>query len=306
MKVSFILPAYKAKFLSLAIDSILSQSYGNFELIIVDDHSPEDIKGIVDRYNDDRITYYRNAVNIGGKSLVQQWNHCIEFASGDYLVLAADDDVYEPDFLKEMISLVQKHPKVDVLRARVKEIDEEGKLLGLDGMIAEYCSMAEYIYHWRRATIMICIGNYMFKTATIKEKKFIDFPSAFCSDIASIINLAAAGVVNSSDYLFNFRKSTIHLSSSNTQLEKKLEANNQFYEWMLSLQIPLGNTEIDRFIHAQISEDNLLEKCRYDYYNQIFKFLPVGKLSLIENFKFLSNKQKFKMIFRYFFDKIFR
>ena len=64
MKYSFVLPAYKATFLREAIDSILAQSYPDFELIIVNDKSPEDLTSIVNSYHDVRIQYYVNAQNI--------------------------------------------------------------------------------------------------------------------------------------------------------------------------------------------------------------------------------------------------
>ena len=59
-KYSFILPAYKASFFREAIDSILAQSYTDFELIIVNDASPEDLTSIVNGYSDNRIQYYIN------------------------------------------------------------------------------------------------------------------------------------------------------------------------------------------------------------------------------------------------------
>ena len=96
MKYSFILPAYKARFFREALDSILSQTNKDFDLIIVNDASPEDLDSIVRSYNDSRIRYYVNEKNIGGKDLVAQWNHCLEYAKGEYVILASDDDVYSP------------------------------------------------------------------------------------------------------------------------------------------------------------------------------------------------------------------
>ena len=93
MKYSFVLPAYKAAYLKEAIDSILNQTYKEFELIIVNDASPEGVDAIVRSYDDPRIQYYVNAENIGGKDLVAQWNYSITYAKGTYLILASDDDV---------------------------------------------------------------------------------------------------------------------------------------------------------------------------------------------------------------------
>ena len=77
VKYSFVLPAYKACFFREAIESILNQTYSEFELIIVNDASPEDLDSIVNSYSDERIRYYRNKENIGGRDLVAQWNECL-------------------------------------------------------------------------------------------------------------------------------------------------------------------------------------------------------------------------------------
>ena len=69
VKYSFVLPAYKARFFREAIESILNQTYSEFELIIVNDASPEDLDSIVNSYSDERIRYYRNKENIGGRDI---------------------------------------------------------------------------------------------------------------------------------------------------------------------------------------------------------------------------------------------
>ena len=58
------MPAYKAAFIREAIESILGQTYTDFELIIVDDASPEGLEAIVSEYNDPRLTYHKNEQNI--------------------------------------------------------------------------------------------------------------------------------------------------------------------------------------------------------------------------------------------------
>ena len=60
MKYTFLMPAYKAAFFREAIQSILNQTYKDFQLIISDDCSPEALKAIVDDFDDERIVYRRN------------------------------------------------------------------------------------------------------------------------------------------------------------------------------------------------------------------------------------------------------
>ena len=111
--VSFILPAYKRKHLKSAIDSIIAQTVQDFELVVVDDNSPENLADVV-RCCDVRIKYYRNARNIGGTDLVAAWNHAMKYAIGEWCVLASDDDEYLPDYLEEMLRLACKYPKCDL------------------------------------------------------------------------------------------------------------------------------------------------------------------------------------------------
>lgn len=84
IKFSVTVPAYKAQFLGECIDSILAQTYKNFEVIIVNDASPQDLDSIVKRYDDPRIHYYKNKVGFGAEHVVGNWNKYLEYATGDY------------------------------------------------------------------------------------------------------------------------------------------------------------------------------------------------------------------------------
>jgi glycosyltransferase involved in cell wall biosynthesis len=86
------IPAFKAKYLNECIDSILRQTYANFELIIVNDASPEDLETIVKSFTDSRIKYYCNDKNFGAEHVVDNWNKCLSIATGDFFVLMGDDD----------------------------------------------------------------------------------------------------------------------------------------------------------------------------------------------------------------------
>jgi len=303
-KVSFVLPAFKARFLDQAIDSILNQSYPDFELIIVDDASPENLKIIVTYYQDPRIKYFRNEENIGGASLVEQWNHSIQFATGDYIVLAADDDVYHPQFLEQCLVLAERYPRVDLIRSRVELINEENRTLGIDGVLPEHCSKYQFLYSWVGATALTCIGNFMFRASVLLQKKFIDFPFAYGADVASTIMMAENGVANTSEMLFQFRKSSIHLSGSKAHLGPKLKATTMLYSWVMNLDYAQPKNELDAYCFRQTGQDALYTKCRYDYYNQVIRFLPFYKAFSILDCELISNKDKMIMFLRFCVDKL--
>ena len=93
-KYSFVMPAFKGAFLYEAIDSVLKQTYDDFELIVVNDCSPDDLSTIVNKFVDKRVRYYENTTNCGGNDLVAHWNNCVKLSYGTYVILATDDDVY--------------------------------------------------------------------------------------------------------------------------------------------------------------------------------------------------------------------
>lgn len=279
MKISFIMPAFKGRFLKEAIDSIVGQTVQDWELVIVDDCSPEYLKVIVDSYHDSRIRYIRNEQNIGGNDLVKQWNHSISFASGEWLILAADDDLYRPTFCEECIRLANKYPQVDIIHSSVEQIDEYGKHLWDDTILSEYTSRYEYLNAWLRGISFTCIGNFMFRRSTLLDHGgFIDFPCAFGSDIATPIRQAYNGVANTQSMSFCFRQSAQHLSADMSRFKEKLEAISSLSEWIEQLDWPRPDNPSDQEFYTIVNHDYLHKKCIYDYFNLVLKYLPAKNL----------------------------
>ena len=269
--VSFVLPAYKASWISEAIDSILAQTYHNIELIIVNDQSPEPIRDIVAQYDDFRIRYYENEENIGGKSLVAQWEKCISYVKGEYLVIASDDDIYHPRFTTSCLDLAFKYPTIDIVRARTEQINEQGKLLATDYNFPELMNQTEYIYRYRVGSAFICIGNFLFITSTLVKKGIVNFPKALGSDIATTIDLAENGIANTNDILFSFRHSNQHISGGFNEPEKRAKAITSLFAWLKALSYQAPKNKYDEFHLSKLTDQDWDEKCNYDLYNQVFK-----------------------------------
>ncbi|GEM68186.1 hypothetical protein SMI01S_17920 [Sphingobacterium mizutaii NBRC 14946 = DSM 11724] len=306
MLISFILPAYKSKFLNLAIESILNQDYSDFELVIIDDNSPENLFEIVSKFKDERIKYYRNQENIGGNDLVKQWNKCLEYANGDYLVLASDDDIYDKTFLSTGMKLISKYPKVDIIRSRVKLINEEGETIGIDGILEENCSQIEFVYAWLNGGFTVCMANYIMKTEAIRSIQFIQQPFAFGTDIITVFLLAKNGLANYKEMLFCFRFSQIHLSSDNSKMPVKIEATTKLFNKIKAISYLPPCNDIEKFCLNQINWDTLYRKCIYDYYNGAVKFLPFRQIFKIEECELANRKDKNMMYVRFFIDKLFK
>lgn len=103
--VSIVLPTYKrAQVLPWAIRSVLAQTYANWELIVVDDNSPDDTAAVVASFTDPRIRYVRNDPNL---KLPRALNRGFSLARGGFLTWTSDDNLYAPQALDKMVARLQ-------------------------------------------------------------------------------------------------------------------------------------------------------------------------------------------------------
>ena len=106
VKVSVIMPAYNSEvYIRESIDSVLAQSFREFELIVVDDGSTDTTAAIVESYTDSRIRLIRQAN--GGVSVAR--NTGLAAARGQFITFLDSDDLYYPDFLKTLYHLIQSN-----------------------------------------------------------------------------------------------------------------------------------------------------------------------------------------------------
>ncbi len=299
--VSVVLPAYKSQFLGEAIDSILSQSFTDFELIIVNDASPQPVDSVVARYDDSRIKYYVNEKNIGRENLVANWNHCLQYASGEFIVLASDDDLYHPDFLKTLVSLARKYPAVDVFHCRVGVINENGDPIFWSPSIAEYETDIDFIYQRSVNRRTQLISDFLLRKAALDAiSGFCQYPKAWYSDEMTLYRLSLGkGVVCSRDTLFYWRSSDQNISSTVTDIDPKTDATLLYYKDMGELIEALRPTDDkDRFIKSLLLtkyRESAAQQLIYDLakapYRKMFSVLRqkrVGK-------DFLTRRDKAKL-----------
>jgi len=110
-KVSVIIPTYnRAQSLSRSIQSVLGQTYKNFELIIVDDGSEDNIEEVIRGFNDSRIKYFRHDVNLGGSAAR---NTGIKNSTGEYVAFLDSDDEWLEKKLELQVRAMESRPSDD-------------------------------------------------------------------------------------------------------------------------------------------------------------------------------------------------
>ncbi len=126
-KLSIGLPVYNGEaYLAAEIESLLAQTFSDFEIIISDNGSTDASALIAQEYaaRDPRITFLRYDENLGG---AWNWNNTFAHASGEYFKWAAHDDVHDPRYLERCIAVLEREPSVVLCYTAARYIDPEGK-----------------------------------------------------------------------------------------------------------------------------------------------------------------------------------
>src|SRR5215813_13711547 len=126
-KVTAVIPVYnREKYVGSAIDSILAQTFTDFELLVIDDGSTDKSREVVRSYHDPRIRLVCNEANEG---IPKTRNKGVQLARGEYLAFLDSDDWAYPERLAKQVAFLDSHPDYAAVGAWIAWIDEEGRPL---------------------------------------------------------------------------------------------------------------------------------------------------------------------------------
>jgi glycosyltransferase involved in cell wall biosynthesis len=123
------IPTYNgAKYLRESVESVLAQTFRDFELVIIDDLSSDETWIIAEEYarKDPRVSAVRNNRRLG---LVANFNRCIESTKGRYICVWHQDDVMMPENIEYKVALLEANPQVGFVHSNVLMIDDQGQVL---------------------------------------------------------------------------------------------------------------------------------------------------------------------------------
>ncbi len=166
-KVTVITPNYNhARYLPIRIDSILAQTFQDFELLILDDASTDNSREIIESYSkNQRAKAIFNQQNSG--STFKQWNLGLSQAKGEYVWFTESDDYADHSLLETLVDRLDRHPNVGLAVCQSWTVDQDGKPLGNYRDLLEH---RDHSSHWREDYVNAghdeC-KNYMFWHNTI-------------------------------------------------------------------------------------------------------------------------------------------
>jgi len=292
VKFSVTVPAYKGVYLAECIESILAQTYRNYEVIIVNDASPENLNNIIEQYADSRIKYYVNQTNCGSIDVVDNWNKCLEYATGDFIICMGDDDKLLPNCLEEYCKLINKFSKIHVYQAWTELIDEEGILYDIKPALPLWESEFSIIWHNIHGRGQY-IGNILFDIKTLRASGgFYKLPMALASDeISTYIAARDHGIANSQIPLFQYRINRYTITN-NGNVEALMKSVNLMQQWYDNEFQKVAKTKIDEVYRTKLIKE------MPNYYRKMRRAIIHNDLrnkSIQKYLKWLMNRKKYNM-----------
>jgi glycosyltransferase involved in cell wall biosynthesis len=272
VQLAIVIPAYKAAYLRECLQAIAVQTDRRFHVYLGDDCSPEPLADIVREFSAQLpITYHRCERNLGGKSLVQQWERCLNLTREPWIWLFSDDDFMDKNCVAAFYAELERtEADHDVYRFDTTWVDGRGQPRSQPESITVNHPVeetgAEFLLARMAGSRNSTLQEIIFSRLAWKEVRGIPaFPLAWCSDDAFIAQLGSRRTIRTiTTAKVYWRLSDINISSNRTSATTrvKIRASDQFVRWVTRYFQPLSATL--RQEASQLSERWFLEFCRQE------------------------------------------
>lgn len=188
--VTIAIPTYKRAddYLKQTLESAVSQTYQNIEIIISDNCSPDDTEKVVKSFNDSRIRYIRHKENIGPAN---NFNFCVNEAKGVYFQLLQDDDLIDKDFIESCVRALSGHTNVGLIRTGTRIIDENGTYRAKYLNMVEGLSIEDFFRGWFAGKTAPYLCSTLFNTKRLQEMGGFYSQHQLFLDVVAEFQLAA-------------------------------------------------------------------------------------------------------------------
>lgn len=241
--ISVIMPVYNTKeaYLRSAIESVLKQSFQDYEFLILND-SPEDktLQRVISSYSDDRIKYAENNEHLG---IPGSYNKLVEMSSGKYIAIMNHDDIMKPNRLSIQYNYMEKHPEVGIIGCGYKKFGEINRFRAIHNPSShnEICSYLLFKSSIHHPTMMMRQSILLEHKIKYNENFISLNDRQLCYDFSKYSKLA-----NLSDVLYKYRFHSDMTSKKQKVIIRRERA--MFHKlWFAYNNIDLSPQEVDVF-----------------------------------------------------------
>jgi len=295
--LAIVIPYYKKTFFKQTLESLANQTNKNFKVFIGNDASLEDPTDIIESFKDQLNIIYQNFnENLGGNSLVKQWNRCLAMVKEEeWVTILGDDDCYENNVVQEFYNNLNEINTLNanVVRYATAIINQKFKVKSETFKHPKLESNIEFINRKFSKQTRSSLSEQFFRFSELKKVGFTTLPLAWHSDDIAIIQIANTTPIFSINKAKIFvRVSDQSITGSKKHLIQKSTATQQF---ILKYLLPLKNkltpntraTLYKKLEHAYINSNTSL------YFWSIIRFyIKTGNIYCLTRFIYLIFRQK--------------
>lgn len=230
-KVSVIISAFNhEKYVAKSIESILNQTFLDFELIVIDNGSTDSTNKIIRSFQDPRIKVFQIKKNIGfGFAL----NYALNKTRGEYISLFSSDDICSPDKLEKQVKYLDENHEVGAVFSQAQMIDEEGNILPDHYYDQVFEQKNKNRFEWLNYFFYngncICFPSTLIRKSVYKQIQFENEALAQLHDFDTWIRLCfKKNIYIFSEKLVKFRIRSGNLNAGSDTIENKIRSMFEF------------------------------------------------------------------------------
>lgn len=305
--VSIILPVYNGSvFIKEVIDSILSQTYKNFELLILDDCSTDDSFEIINQYYDQRIKIFRNKKNIG---YVKGLNFLFKESKGEYVFRNDQDDLLVETRIEKQVKLLNDNPEVGICGTQIQTIGYTNRKIFFPVDDLDIKTLQIFSSGFHHPTVAFRKSLFKNSNESIYEESFMP-----AEDYRLWTKMARqTQFLNTKDALLYYRTHENNFSSKKKEIQRQnnLKIRADYLKDYFGISIKMNtNLVINKLIYNEYVDENDLRQLRiffrytlkicankpeFQSLRNIFSFYWLKACLL--NFRGKKNLKKFKTYF---------
>ena len=282
--VSIGLPVFNGgEYLESSIDTLLSQSYQNIEVLVCDNASTDNTQSIVEQYcrKDKRIKYHRHEKNLGAAA---NYNSTFDLSSGKYFKWAAHDDIIHENYLEQCVIAMEADDSISLVQPLTGQIDEHGEVTGhlytsQDRVIPESTSNSEQyriLIQDRGAWVRI-FG--LIRSSVLKNTRLID--NYVGSDLTLLGELGLNGKVRDIDSIMFWRRE--HAKTSTTGMYKARRKRLNWFDTSKNPKITLPEWRLNTEMFKSIARQTIPFSIKLSCSMVVLKRMWLKKRLLVED-----------------------
>jgi glycosyltransferase involved in cell wall biosynthesis len=256
LRVTIGIPTYNRanSYLKNALASALAQQYENLEIVVSDNCSTDHTKSLIKSMDDGRIRYFYQPKNIPAND---NFNYCLQQATGDYFLLLHDDDLIDADFVTTCMQAADGNADFGTIFTGVRTIDGSGKVLKENENKISGYSTDDFFLGWFDSQIALYLCSTLYNTKALKALGGYHSPKDLFQDVVATVQLVAKhGHLDIRDIKASFRRHGDNRGKGANVLDWSIDSR-----YLLDLMCQLSAEK-----RTQIRKRGLEYFCRLNYF----------------------------------------